>query len=92
MRLGAPLIEVEGGMAGTLEVFHSGAWGSVCSAMSHGDSFPRSSEVQIPCLQSFDSANHSQSAIPGWNQNKSIRLYIRSSGSQRLSICQVDVH
>ena len=31
MRLGAPLTEVGGGMAGTLEVFHAGAWGSVCA-------------------------------------------------------------
>ena len=31
MRLGAPVTEVEGGMTGTLEVFHAGAWGSVCA-------------------------------------------------------------
>lgn len=31
MRLGAPVFEIEGGMAGTLEIFHADAWGSVCS-------------------------------------------------------------
>ena len=30
MRLGEPLTEIDGGMAGTLEVFHASAWGSVC--------------------------------------------------------------
>ena len=30
VRLGEPLTEIDGGMAGTLEVFHASAWGSVC--------------------------------------------------------------
>lgn len=30
VRLGAPLEEVEQGLEGILEIFHAGAWGSVC--------------------------------------------------------------
>ena len=53
MRLGAPVFEIEGGMAGTLEIFHAGAWGSICpeslgtSTMSGNRGFP--ADVVCPC-------------------------------------------